>query len=68
MFLQLDNESCFQIRRYKASPKIMEKAEKVYNSFKVIFCKVDNDAAVLAQAKKSSEKQKTGMFKSIDSN
>lgn len=48
-----------KVRRYKASPKLMDKAEKVYNRFKVIFCKLDNDSALLAQAKKNDEKIKS---------
>lgn len=39
-----------QVRRYKASPKLMEKAEQVYNRFKILFCNVDNDGALLANA------------------
>lgn len=38
----------------------MEKAEKVYNNFKVVFCKVDNDAALLVQENKPSEPQEPG--------
>nr|XP_039256002.1 hepatoma-derived growth factor-related protein 2-like [Styela clava] len=44
-----------KVRRYKASPKLMDKAATVYNRFKIIFCKLDNDAALLAQAKKNTE-------------
>jgi len=39
-----------KIRRYKASQKVMDKSDKVYNRFKMIFTGLENGAAVTAAA------------------
>ncbi|XP_076813659.1 uncharacterized protein LOC143460144 [Clavelina lepadiformis] len=47
-----------KIRRYKASQKIMDKSDKVYHRFKLIFTGLENGAAVTADAVKSGSKEK----------
>nr|CAB3252167.1 hepatoma-derived growth factor-related protein 2-like [Phallusia mammillata] len=47
-----------KIRRYRASQKIMDKSDKVYNRFKIIFTGLENGAAVTAAAVTKTVKEK----------
>lgn len=47
-----------KIRRYRASQKIMDKSDKVYNRFKLIFTGLENGAAVTAAAVTKTVKDK----------
>nr|XP_002126354.1 hepatoma-derived growth factor-related protein 2-like [Ciona intestinalis] len=47
-----------KIRRYKASQKIMDKSDKVYHRFKLVFTGLENGAAVTAAAVNAGTKDK----------